>query len=120
MTRHDDALEKAAGEGWTRTTGIPWAAASEADKRVWIAEDAATIAAYEAHMRPEITTVEELDALPAESNIWGASYSHPGVAGTGVPYTKNDDGTWWDYANGYSVGSDDIMLPARVLHWGTP
>lgn len=62
-----------------------------------------------------ITAVEELDALPEGSRVWGSSHRLPTVPGTGSPYVKHEGGDWWDYGNDYSVPAYDIMLPAVVV-----
>lgn len=61
-----------------------------------------------------IKTEDELNRLPAESNIWGAArrYDSPG---TGRPYTKMDDGTWWNLGNEFGIASRDIKLPALLV-----
>lgn len=59
-----------------------------------------------------ISTIEELDALPVNTAIIGTS--HEPKLWPGTPYVKLSNGEWHDYGNGYSVGSDDIMLPATI------
>jgi hypothetical protein len=63
---------------------------------------------------PVVNTITALMDLPEGSHVWGASDRYPDVPGTGAPYVKVDD-EWADYANGYSVGADDIRLPALVV-----
>ena len=60
-----------------------------------------------------ITTAEELDALPVDTAIIGTS--HEPKRWPGSPYAKTPNGEWFDYGNGYTVGSDDIMLPATII-----
>lgn len=60
-----------------------------------------------------ITTVEELDALPAGTVILCAS-------GWAAQKTDKVDQLWWRTWNEIEVRGGAINeLPARVIHWGT-
>lgn len=61
-----------------------------------------------------IETEDELNRLPAEAHIWGAArrYDRPG---SGKPYSKLDDETWWDFGNNFGITSRDIKLPALLV-----
>lgn len=68
----------------------------------------AAVSAYLGHVRPEVTTVEELDALGFEAVVRDA-YGD---------VLEKHHGTW--FMTGYEQpwSSVSIDLPATVIHWG--
>ncbi|MEO9246451.1 hypothetical protein ABDK96_02005 [Citricoccus nitrophenolicus] len=74
----------------------------------------AAVTAYLEHVNPVVTTMEELDALPVGSvvmDLHGALTAGTAHNGRRLwDYTGNDVGAW----------SEDIALPATVIHRGKP
>lgn len=106
--RHAEGIEKAANqilEAHFRLTGVTLRA------EVWDYARAA-VTAYMDHAHPVVDTVEELDALPVGTVVLDAS-------GPCQRLDRGEGVSWWAAA-GYEGGwgSDEIDLPARVLHWG--
>ena len=103
LTEAVQAMEKYAARNRKNGTGDP----SLIDYAI------VAIAAYEAHMRPEVTSVEELQQVPEgtiilseQGNCWDA-------------IARPDYGNYWrEFGRHGVVGSSAIALPARVVHWG--
>lgn len=117
MTRHDDALAKAAAELFLTITahksaadaiGFYWEDVPAATRAPWEKASKALVAVYEAHMSPEVATIAELDALPVETVVRDSS---------GDVYERWNSVSWFRIGDDES-GRGDMHLPARVLHWG--
>lgn len=113
MSTERDELAETISNALDAVAACPTGKPTETD---YIVADAILAAGYR---KPRtVTTTEELDALPEGAPIWGSSHSDQ-TPGTGSPYRKLESGEWWDFENCYSVPSDDILLPAIVIHEGS-
>lgn len=114
MNRHDDAIEKAALTGYTKLyTETAWRNETHPLREAYRNGFRDQLAAYESVMRPEVTTMEQLDALPAGVTV---------ICAAGWPWLHETDeeGAWWWERPGHEEGftCDEVPLPARVIHWG--
>ncbi|MDI3330685.1 MAG: hypothetical protein QJR09_08115 [Micrococcus sp.] len=117
MTRREDAIEAAALTGYTKLyTETAWRNETETLRQAHRNNTQDMITAYEAHMRPEVTTVDELDNLPLSTIVMDRD---------GDVWRKdlNDDGGAWLPLTPDAVAPDDsetlaAWAPFRVLHWG--
>ena len=102
--------EEAAGAGWR---DVPSQTVDEADGRNAVGN--AIFAAIEGRdrLRPKmIKTIAQLDALPDRVVV---------IDRTGTVWEKDNqpagaDEPWWAPGTAFGLGSDQIALPARVIH----
>ncbi|EMQ98366.1 hypothetical protein [Paeniglutamicibacter gangotriensis] len=84
-----------------------------------LAEECATAALAAADNAATITTVEELDALPVGSvvlsDVYRYSLTYPNYT---VSFQKLYDDSW--HRGGRASDTHpSVIIPARVIHWGT-
>lgn len=108
MNRRDEAIEKvtqavevATGESDVLRYDGKWDSAMKVLA-------VAAIAAYEAHMRPEVTSVEELRQMPTGSIVEDGHGQH----------VKRTHGWYCVECDEPDLPTEDIARPARVIHWG--
>lgn len=78
-------------------------------------DDLAAAALNAADQAMVITSVEQLETLSVGARIWGAAPFLPDTPGTGRPYYRETDGTWFDYRANACIPSVDVMLPALLV-----
>lgn len=104
MNRRTEAIAHAADAVFADSNGLATSAAIRFAR--------AAITAYEAHMRPEITSTKEAEALPSGTIIQDQ--------GDVLEKFAFEDGTtYWNHFGADSPSrTSDLVFPARVIHWG--
>jgi hypothetical protein len=82
-------------------------------------DDLATAALKAADQAMVITSIEQLEELSVGARIWGAAAFLPRIPGSGSPYYRQADGTWFDYRTGQYFPDEDVMLPALLVKENT-
>jgi len=105
-TLHDQAKAEARARRWKfAESGQMWSHQGDAHDDGYTA---GFLAGYEAASRPrEVSTVDQLDALPVGSAV---------LSEYGAVWERESDGLWIETGQTWRLKPTGIALPARVLH----